>query len=408
MGSIQQSAKSKPIKKANDIIFFILKIVFVPALYLLYRFRFDKKSSKGITRPCLILSNHQTVLDQFLMCMGFNFGINFVASNSTFRHGLLSKIMIALVRPIPFAKGSSDMSAIRNMISVIRDGGSVGMFPSGNRSFFGDECTIVPGIGKLAKKFKAPLVLMQVRGGFNTKPRWSAAINKGKLSAHVTRVLSIEELTALNADEIEKIIRSEICFDEFEYNKTAQVKYNGKRKAEYLESVLFYCPSCSCMNTLESKRNSIFCKECGSQATINTYGFFEKDEKRKSIPDTILEWGNLQLEYIKQFDFSSFTDNAVFSDDNIIFSQAEHAKKETQLGKGRIEFFTDKIIVCGHSFYFTDATMAIHGVYKMTIYSKDGVYTIVAPKKTNLAKYMICGYHLRNKILGNGEEFYGY
>jgi 1-acyl-sn-glycerol-3-phosphate acyltransferase len=408
MKDVQRNIKAKTIKKANNFVFGFLLIFFLPLMYFMYKFKFDKKSAKNIKRPCLILSNHQTVFDQFLMGLGFHFGINFVASDSIFRHGILSKIMVAIGRPIPFSKGSSDLSAIRSMMSVIRDGGSVGMFPSGNRSFFGDECTIVPGIGKLAKKLKADLVLMQIRGGFNTKPRWGAAINRGKMSAQVTRVLTVDEMASLDGEEIENIIRSEICFNEFDYNKNAQIAYPGRRKAEYLESVLFYCPSCSHMDTLESKGNIFFCRNCGAEIEINEFGFFKKKEKWETLPDTILEWSHLQLSFIKQFDFLSYTDKPVFFDDNAVLLKAERARREDKIGEGRIELFSDRLTVCGHTFPFTEITTAVHGVRKMSIYSKDGVYAVVVPKRTNLVKYMVCGYHLRNMMLGVKEEFYGY
>jgi 1-acyl-sn-glycerol-3-phosphate acyltransferase len=408
MSDIQRANKITTVKKANNLMFLFLRVVFTPFLSLLYNFKFDKKSTKDIKRPCLILSNHQTLPDQFFVTVGFKFGINFVASDSLFRHGLLSKLMAAIARPIPFNKGSSDMSAIRNMMSVIREGGCVGMFPSGNRSFFGDECTIVPGIGKLAKKLKADLVLVQIRGGYNTKPRWGITVNRGKLTVGVTRVVKVDEMTELSGEEIEKIIRDEICFNEYDWNKDAKIEYRGKRKAEYLESALFYCPSCSSMESLASKGNIFFCRNCGAQVEMNKTGFFEKSEQWKNLPDTILEWSHQQLSYIKQFDFSGFTDKPVFFDDDVVLLKAQRTRSETLLGKGRIELYSDRFIICGQTFYLAETTMAIQGIRKGLIYGKDGIYTLNVPKRTNLVKYMVCGYHLRNMMLGVKEEFYGY
>jgi len=400
-------------KKANSVVFFFLRVVFIPALFLLYGFRFDRKSAKGIKRPCLILSNHQAGFDQFALAMGFKFGINYVATDTIFRHGLLSRLMVALVRPIPFSKGSSDLIALKSMMAVIKAGGCVGMFPSGNRSFYGDECKIVPGIGRLAKKFNVPLVLVQLRGGFNTLPRWKAKPNKGKVAAVVTRVVQPEELAAMAGGEIDEIIRREIGFDEFAWNKTAQIVYRGRRKAEYLESVLFYCPECKSLGQtkgggLRSKGSEFFCLDCGARVMINGTGFFEKVSNAENLPDTILEWGRMQIDYVKSFDFSAFADSPLFIDGDVIFSRAERAKKEHFLGKGAIELYADRLVVCGREFQFVDITTAIQGVRKMTIYRKDEVYAVLCPHRTNLMKYMICGYHLRNNALDIKEEYYGY
>ncbi|MCL2069402.1 MAG: 1-acyl-sn-glycerol-3-phosphate acyltransferase [Treponema sp.] len=408
----KESRKAKPFRKASSFIAFLLRPTAGLVLHLLYRFGMDRKSTRGIKRPCLIIANHQTSIDQFIVGLGFKFGINYVASDTIFRHGLLSKLMVALVRPIPFSKGNSDLTALKNMMSVIKDGGCVCMFPSGNRSFYGEESTIVPGIGKLAKKFAVPLVLVQFRGGYNMLPRWKTRPNGGKTTGTVVRVVTPEELAAMSAGEVDEAIRQVICYNEFEYNKTAQIAYPGRRKAEYLESVLFYCPQCSNMDGLCSKGNEFFCRHCGARVRINDTGFFERVENSENradkLPDTILEWSYRQLEYIKSLDYSAFTDKALFSDANVTFLKAERAKKEEFLAKGDIEFYADRLVVCGREFLLAEITTAVHGVRKMTIYGKEGVFAVISPHRTNLMKYMICGYHLRNKALNIMEEFYGY
>jgi len=371
------------------------------------------KTGRGIKRPCLILSNHQTVFDQFSVAMGFNFGINYVGSDTLFRHGLLSRIMVLLTRPIPFSKGSSDIIALKNMMGVIKDGGCVCMFPSGNRSFYGDECRIVPGIGKLAKKFNVPLVLMQIRGGFNTIARWRASRNVGKVTAFVSRVVQVAELESMTAAEVDDVIRRELGFDEFEWNRTAKVEYHGKRRAEYLESVLFYCPECGNMNGgggggLRSEGNEFLCLDCGAKVAINETGFFEKIHRAEKIPDTILEWSRMQLNHVKGFDFSPYTEKPVFTDGNVSLSIAERARKEHPIGNGTIELYADKLVICGQEFPLTEITSAIQGVRKLTLYYNDSVYAVLAPHRTNLIKYMICAYHLRNKALDIKEEYYGY
>jgi 1-acyl-sn-glycerol-3-phosphate acyltransferase len=404
----QLKNKTGEIKKANPVIFWFIRAFVGPAIYLLYRFKFERKTSKGITRPCLILSNHQTAFDQFAVGIGFKFGINFIASDTLFRYGLKSKLMMLLARPIPFSKGNSDLIAIKNIISIIKDGGSVGMFPSGNRSFYGAESTIVPGIGKLARKLNVPLVLVQLRGGFFTKPRWKIKPSKGKMRGVVSRVVSREEMASMSSADIDAIIRQELCFNDFEYNKTARVAYRGPRKAEYLESVLFYCPECNSMNGLFSKGDEFFCRDCGMRVRINDSGIFEKITKAENIPDTILEWSYKQLDYIKSFDFSGFTDKPVFSDAAVTLLKAERAKREHLLGKGSIDFYADRFTVCGQDFPFAEITMAIHGVRKLTIYRGIEVYAAEAPYRTNFMEYIICGYRIRNKIVNSEDEYYGY
>ena len=400
--------KRDRIKKANTLIFRLLRFL-IPIMWSKYRFRFEYNTSKGIKRPCLILSNHQTSFDQFAVAAGFKFGINVIASDSIFRHGLQSWFMKILVRPVPFSKGSADASAIIKMFDIIKQGGSVGMFVSGNRSFFGEECTIKQGIGKLAKKMGVPVVLVQLRGGYNTKPRWKNKPNKGKMRASVTRVISAEEIKTLSVDQMEDIIQKELYFNEFEWNAAEQIVFRGKHKAEYLERVLFYCPECKSLESLCSKGNEFFCKSCGMRVQINGTGFFEKINNAENCPDTILEWSKMQLEYIKAINYSEYTDKPLFYDQNIRLSSVIRSKKDELLGKGTMELFGDRLRICGKDMLITNIKdMSIQSYNRLIIYSDEGEFTVDMSTLGNAMKYMICGYHLKNIALNIQNGHYGY
>lgn len=403
----------KKIKKASSFVFWLLRPFFRLALRCKYRYKFLKKSSKGIRRPCLILYNHQTMFDQFAVGLGFKFGINFVASDTLFRHGLGSWLMRALARPIPIAKGSNDTLSVLQIMRVIKSGGSVAIAPSGNRSFFGDECTIDPSIGKLAKKLGVPVVLVQFRGGFNTKPRWRKKPAKGRMTGEVTRVIAPEELSALSAEEAFAAISAELSFDEFAWNRAAQVGFRGKHKAEYLEGVLFWCPHCHDLHGMRSKGNDFFCTRCGLRVRIGKTGFFEAvnggaRQPQAVPPDTILAWSKLQLDYIKQFDFAPFTDRPAFSDNGVRFLRAQRAKRETLLGVGEIALYADRLVVCDRVFPLSEIRDMAVGVSKMNIYTDTESFSVAAPYDVNLLKYMVCGYKIKNAAAERGEEYYGY
>ncbi|MCL2264905.1 MAG: 1-acyl-sn-glycerol-3-phosphate acyltransferase [Treponema sp.] len=401
--------KQYKIKPASSNFFAILRIFFIPVLWIKYRFKFEYETSKGIKCPCVILANHQTSFDQFAVGIGFKFGINYIASDSIFRHGLQSWLMKILAHPIPFSKGSTDASAIIKMFDVIKQGGCVGMFVSGNRSFFGDECTLKPGIGKLVKKMGVPVILVKMRGGFNTKPRWKSKPNKGDMRAEVSRVIPPEELKTLSADQLDEIIMSGLYFNEFEWNASEQIEFRGKHKAEFLERVLFYCPECKSIECLSSKGNEFFCKSCGMRVKINAAGFFEKVNNAANCPDTILEWSKIQLEYIKNINFDFYIDKPLLSDKDIRLSNAIRSKKDLLLGKGVMEMYGNKIRICGHDFPVEKIKdISIQSYNRLMIYTDDGEYTVDMAKCGNAVKYMICAYHLKNISQNIENGHYGY
>ncbi|MCL2821601.1 MAG: 1-acyl-sn-glycerol-3-phosphate acyltransferase, partial [Firmicutes bacterium] len=129
-------SKSKTHKKSSNFIFWIVRGILRPVLKRKYNCRISKSHYKSLKRPCLIMCNHQAGFDQFSTGIIANFGINFVASDTIFRHGFKSWIMKKLANPIPITKGMADITAVKKMMQVTKNGGAVGIFPEGNRCFF--------------------------------------------------------------------------------------------------------------------------------------------------------------------------------------------------------------------------------------------------------------------------------
>jgi len=441
--------KNKPHKKAPNWMFRLLRWTLGPILKRKYKYRFNLATSKGIKRPCFILCNHQAGYDQFAVGLGFKFGINFVARVSLFKHGLKSHLMQKLTRPIPFNRGSSDPAAIKAMMQVIADGGAVGIFPEGNRSFFGETMRIQPGTARLAKKLNVPLVLCRIRGGYLTKARWRVEKNRGGSSGEVVRVVSPEELQALSAEELEAIIKESLYVNEFEYSREAKIAYNGRARAENLESILFHCPVCNGLDTLHSEKHDLWCKACGTRTTLNKYMFFETqcgiarkklterqnnvlqaaneeqlqeqscsggvEAKAVQLPETILDWSKLQIEFIKSYNFAQHIDTPVFVNKNVEFSQdvSEEGKREKQ--PAQLELYADRIRISAgginaavHEVYLKDiAVILMQEVRRITFHTRKEAFVIDAPIKTNLLKYMMCGYHIKNTA-EQKEEYYGF
>jgi 1-acyl-sn-glycerol-3-phosphate acyltransferase len=52
------------------------------------------------------------------------------------------------------------------------------------------------------------------------------------------------------------------------------VVYKSSKRAEYLEHVLFICPSCGSLHTIFSSGNNVTCSACGYERELDTYYFF--------------------------------------------------------------------------------------------------------------------------------------
>jgi 1-acyl-sn-glycerol-3-phosphate acyltransferase len=402
-------ANNGRIKKANNFIHGLLRAIMRPILALKYRLKFDRSVTKRIQSPCIIVSNHSTVADQFIVGCMFRFGINFVASDSLLRRGnLLSFLIRTLGRAIPIRKGSADASTVKNMISIVKQGGSVALFPEGNRTFFGETSYFVPTIGKLAKVLGVPLVILNIEGGFATQSRWSVGINKGKMRVYARRVLGSDELSVLSAEEINETIKNELYFNEFDYIKANNVSFKGDHKAENLETALFYCPVCHSLTTNRSLGNTITCTKCGAHATIGSD--FTFTNTTSGIPDTILDWSRQQLEYIKTIDFTKYTETPVFSDDNVALYSFTRAEKDTFVASGTVALYATHLDIAGQQFEIQGISgLAIQENNKLQFsYQNSEFYIKIGNPKTSLMKYMICLHKIKQDLEGVHNEYFGY
>ena len=129
--------------------------IFAFPIWALTHLRYPVKIEKAPDdSQALILFNHQTALDQFLVGLAFPQPVYYVASEDLFSIGPLARAMEYLVAPIPIKKQSTDIRAVKTCLRVAKEGGSIAIAPEGNRTYSGRLCYMNPAIGSLAKKLR--------------------------------------------------------------------------------------------------------------------------------------------------------------------------------------------------------------------------------------------------------------
>ena len=285
-----------------------------PWIRLLLRYRGEPIPDPG--GPVFVLSNHNTDLDCILVGLSARRQIYFVATETIVRMGLLGKLVKRYFDPILHRKGVQGAATVRAILERIRAGFSVALFPEGNRSFDGRTCPIPPATGKLARMCGATLVTYRLTGGYLTSPRWGRGLRKGRMTGTVVGIYSPEALKAMSAAEVQAVIERDLWTDAYEEQKNEPVRYRGRARAEYLESMLFACPSCCSFGSLRSRKHRLFCN-CGFDATFTETGFLESADGARY---TVTELDSAQREAL-----------AALPDDGCIFSDEVTLRR---IGKG--------------------------------------------------------------------------
>ena len=104
--------------------------------------------------------------------------------------------------------------------------------------------------------------------------------------------LTAEEIKNLSVDEIEAKLYEILDYDDFKWQEEKQVYYKGKKFAEGLEHILYYCPQCHSEYTTQTKDDHLFCTHCGLDVKLNNYYQFETDNP--NVPKNIRDWYLLQ------------------------------------------------------------------------------------------------------------------
>ena len=343
----------------------------------------------------LIICNHSCSLDPFMLGKSFFRPIYFVASDDLLKNGLISKIMKHTVAPIPIRKGTMDISSIRNCISIAKEGGTIGIFPEGNRTYSGEISYLGINLVKFIRKLDLPLIIYHIDGGYGLDPRWGKKSRRGKGSrGYVQRVLSKEELCSLKDEELLKIINTNLSQE-----ISPSLRFKSKEKAEYLERVLFVCPKCHALETLVSEKNAIRCKCCSLEATYEEDLSFSSNEPSFKFKK-VSQWMNYQKEYLK--DLAIEENKVLLGDEKVtLISCLEGKEKEVEL-VGKLQMNSKSFIIKGEKeiqFFFKDIKQVENqGKHKLLFYIGKDYYEFKGGERFSSYKYYLMFNRINNTL----------
>jgi len=221
-----------------------------------------------------------------------------------------------------------------NCMRVAKEGGSIAIFPEGNRTFSGETGAMNPAIGGLAKKLGLPIAFFKIEGGYGVQPRWSDVRRKGKMKAYVASVLEPEEYKSWNNEQLYQYI----CKALYQNEANAEENYYHKNSAEYLERVLYVCPQCG-ITHFESHGDTVECMSCHRKAK-----YLPSKEFAGDFPfHFMLDWYNYQQDYINELDTLALTQQPLLRDTCSLYLVALYSKKQCLAKNVELALYGDRI-----------------------------------------------------------------
>ena len=225
-------------------------------------------------KPYVLLANHSFRLDVVHVPMPFKRTPHIVASRDLLVGVFKTILLTRIARCISTAKGKGDIRAIKMMMQSLKRGYPILIFPEGDISFFGRARSIETSIPRLVKMLKVDLITCRVNGGYHAMPRWATAKRQNRWIEFDYRLaMTADQVAAATPEEIHRVIEDAIAVDHHAWQRKKMLAHPSDGGAEGLEDILYVCPECDAINSMQAKGNLLWCSACNTQGSIDEHGF---------------------------------------------------------------------------------------------------------------------------------------
>jgi 1-acyl-sn-glycerol-3-phosphate acyltransferase len=341
-------------QKAYPVNKFVKAIGYTIIFFFTKFYKVKKKMPPEVQKlkpPYLLLSNHVGYWDPFIIAYFMPDYVQYVSSDAAFRKPLQGFFLRGM-GVIPKKKNIRDSKVIRDIVAVVKQGRSVGIFPEAVRNWAGKTQPMDKSIAKLIKLLGVPVVAPVLKGMNLFNPRWSPKARKTYVEVEYKLLFTKDEVEKKSMDELFVLLTEAIQYDETENQRKAMNPIRSKHKAEYINHALFLCPECRAVDSFIAAGDSFSCSSCGYDIHINTYGFFERPVSGKLHLDNLRDWFYWQEEVFQQMIIEKMnSDNdGIWMEDNGSDVHKEDEKQIMQFyDKADLRLYRDRIEVLYHN-----------------------------------------------------------
>ena len=362
--TVERYNSAKPPLKQSDTVTKLAYFVSSVLLSLVRKgYKIEKLNMEGLKPPYILLINHMQSLDFCTMFKAtYPQKVNTVATFHTYYK--VSKTMEKL-GCICTRKFTTDLSLVRACKKVLQEYGDIFcMFPEARYTPDGTLCILPPAIGKLAKKNNVPVVVMLNHGNYLNLPFWTNfKFRKTPIRVEMKQILTAEEVAEKSVDEINEIIRKEMEYDEYKWQKENNIHIKEKYRAEGLNKILYQCPNCKTEHQMVSKGIHLYCEACGKKWKMTELGemkALEGETEFSHIPD----WFNWERENVRQ----QLLDGTYHYEEEVQAYSTPGVNTYIDIGKVKVTHNLENGFVIeghynGHDFRIQRPTKSIYGLH---------------------------------------------
>jgi len=176
----------------------------------------------------VLVCNHQSYLDPVFCGAPLKRHLCFLARESLFKNWFFGW-MISSVNTIPVKQGKADLPAMRKVISKLKEGKAVCLFPEGTRTSDGRITAFKPGFGLLCRRGNAIVVPMVLDGAYECWPRHKKVFESGTIAVRYGKAITAEQVKKMSDKELAEELTEKLR----RMQNECRIKH-GKKPYEYL------------------------------------------------------------------------------------------------------------------------------------------------------------------------------
>ncbi len=162
------------------------------SLRALFRFRVIGGKNTPKRGPFIMASNHVSYMDPAIIGGTFFRRLYFVTSEHLYKHKLAA-LWYNSVGCIKIKRDAPRHTVMKKLLSLLKKGKPVAIFPEGTRSADGKMQEPLSGVGFLALKSQAPVLPCFIKGSDKALPRGAKAFKFNRITIYIGKPIDPKE-----------------------------------------------------------------------------------------------------------------------------------------------------------------------------------------------------------------------
>ena len=213
-------------------------------------YKVEKIDMEGVRAPYMLLSNHMHFIDFELTATAtWPDPVSNVVSIDGY---VIKFFLLEWIGAIATRKFTTDTHLVKSIRKVLQRGDILAMYPEARYSPCGTTSFLPDSLGKLIRMNKVPVVAVVHHGNHLYAPFWNFR-QKRKVPLHTTvkKILTPEQIEQMSVAEINALLKKELAYDDYCYQKEVGIRITEPYRAESWRSSTMVCA------TIAEIRNSL-------------------------------------------------------------------------------------------------------------------------------------------------------